>query len=236
MTIKHLNELLSSICSTYNEQKRTLNLSLFKNDWEHSDSWKQEQLKLRKEKLRQEYVSKVLSLKQSIFDAGESIGLEIGKKKYPATTATSEALRMSGEMQLNSANLFLMQQHSDDNILKAIRDSLTIGRVDFAFTVLEGWRERLEMTDGLSMQTEETRKLLNELDAITTQFDRDGKLKQLQSDYNALPAIAQTTESFGKFLNLDSTAEFIPIERIRSMSEDEVGQNIESVNISLSVA
>ncbi|MGD0589873.1 MAG: hypothetical protein ABSA44_03625 [Bacteroidota bacterium] len=232
MSVLQVRDSLTRSITAFNEKKQALQKS-FSNDTEHSESWKQEQKKLKKDKLREEYASNIIDIQNKLLKAENETIQKIGKLKYPASSSISDALKTSGEMQINTAQLFLNRFHSQESIISSIKNALTLGRIDYGFALLEGARETIkpESTGVLSPQNKE---FLQSLDSITTAFDSSGNLAELNSELESVPEIAQTAEHFQKFIsNENTTASFIPMDVIRSMTQEQVNANLDSVMVSM---
>jgi hypothetical protein len=232
MSVLQVRDSLKRSITAFNEKKQALQQG-FTNDKEHSESWKQEQIKLKKEKLQEEYVGNVVDIQNRLLKAENETIQKIGKLKYPASSSISDALKTSGEMQINTAQLFLNRFHSTESIISSIKNALALGRIDYAFSLMEGARETIkpENTGLLSPQNKE---FLQSLDSITTAFDSNGNLAELRSELESVPEITQTAEHFQRFIsNENTTASFIPMNVIRSMTQEQVNANLDSVMVSM---
>jgi hypothetical protein len=232
-SIQSVKEMLQASITAYNQKKATLYDSLF-NDSEHSESWKSEQKQRKQEELKNEYASNLVDIQNRLTAARNDTALQVGRIKFPSSTSSLEAIRTAGEVQQNTAQLFLMREHSHAGILSSIRNALTLGRVDYAFALIEGAREAVKPVNG--MLSQEGKQFLQDLAQIEQGFDATGKLGALAGELENVPEIAQTIQHFGAFLtNEHLTGGFIPMAVVREMTEAEIGQNLESVNFVVSL-
>jgi hypothetical protein len=232
-TIKGVKEMLQASIDGFNLKKKNLQ-ELYRNDREHSPSYIQEQLQIKREALKTETAGNLVDIQLRLAAAVEGTRSKLGSIKFPSSTSSLEAIRTAGEVQQNTANIFLMREHSHESILSSIRNALTLGRVDYAFAVLEGSREAVKPVNG--MLSQESKQFLQDLAAIEQGFDATGKLGALAGELEGAPEIAQTIQHFQRFLvNEHLTGSFIPMAVVREMTEAEIGQNLESVNFVVSL-
>lgn len=234
MSVQSVREMLQASIVGYNEKKRALQTALF-NDSEHSESWKVEQKQRKQEELKNETASNLVDIQNRLLKAESETALKIGRIKFPSSTSSLEAIRTAGEVQLNTAQLFLMREHSRASILSSIRNALTLGRTDYAFSLIEGAREAVK-PESTGMFSRESEQFLQDLAQIEQGFDGTGSLGVLAGELGGVPETEATIRQFQAFLtNEHLTGPFIPLAVVREMSEAEIGQNLESVNFVVSL-
>jgi hypothetical protein len=232
MSILQVQEMLTASYAAFNQKKQKLQES-FVNDNEHAEDFKQELLQRKRAALQIEYTSNVEDIEKRLATQEKSTAEKIGRLKFPNSTSSLEALRMVGELQLNAANSYLAKGHSRENILTSIKNALTLGRIDFAFALLDGARESVkpETTGIFSTQS---LQFLQDLQDIVGAFDKDGELARLNAELESVPETLQTLEAYKQFiLSENLTTSFFPIADIRKMSQEQVNANLESVNASI---
>lgn len=233
-SVQSVKEMLQASITAYNEKKRALHTALFQ-DNEHSESWKAEQKQRKQEGLKNEYAANLVDIQSRLTAAESNTALQVGRIKFPASTSSLEAIRTVGEVQLNTAQLFLMRGYSRASILSSIRNALALGRTDYAFALIEGAREAVQ-PKATEVMTPDNRQFVEELATIETAFDATGKLGALAGELGGVPEIAETLQHFQRFLmNEHLTGSFIPMSVIREMTQAEVQANLESVNASMAV-
>jgi len=233
-SVQSVKEMLQASITTYNEKKRALHTALF-NDSEHTESWKADQKQRKQEELKNEYAGKLVDIQNRLLKASSETTLKLGSIKFPLASSSLPENRIVGESQLNTANLFLMREHSHESILSSIRQALTIGRVDYAFALIDGAREA-EKEEIPGVFSSESKRFLQELAAIEQGFDTTGNLQALAGELEGVPEIAKTLQHFQRFLmNEHLTGSFVPLSAVRGMTEAEMIQNLESVNFAVSM-
>jgi hypothetical protein len=235
MSVLQVKDGLTRSITAFNEKKQALQQG-FTNDKEHSESWKQEQMKLKKEKLQEEYVGNVVDIQNRLLKAENETIQKIGRIKFPSSTSILDAIKTVGELQLNSAHLFFMKEHSPESIISSIKTALALGRIDYAFSLIEGAREAVK-PESTGLLSSKSKEFLKELEDITTAFDSNENLAELKSELKSVPEISQTVEHFQRFIENDNTtASFIPMWELRSMTQEQVNANLDSAMVSLGYA
>jgi hypothetical protein len=234
MSIQSVREMLQVSIAEYNGKKQALQ-KMFFNDNEHTESWKHDQMKIQREKMQEEYAGVLIDLQSKIENAESETALKIGRLKYPSATSTLEAVRTSGELQLNSAQLFLMKERSYSSIVSSIKQAFTLGRIDFAFGLIDGLKELVSSKSASEYPSDAEMQALKQVQEMVDSFDRNGLLMQLDKDMQAIPEISQTARAFKQFISKEeTTAIFVPMSEIRSMNEAEMLQvGMESINASI---
>jgi hypothetical protein len=232
-TIKGVKEMLQASIDGFNLKKKNLQ-ELYRNDREHSPSYIQEQLQIKREALKTETAGNLVDIQLRLAAAVEGTRSKLGSIKFPSVTSSLEATKTVGEVQQNTAQLFLMREHSRESILSSIRNALTLGRVDYAFALIEGAREAVKPVNG--MVSQEGKQFLQDLAQIEAAFDATGKLAALSTELEGVPEIAQTIQHFQRFIvNEHLTGSYIPLAVVKEMSEAEIQANLESVNFAVSL-
>ena len=233
MSVSQVREMLQASITAYNEKKRALHTAFFQ-DNEHSESWKVEQRQRKQEELKNEYAGNLVDIQNRLSKAESNTALQVGRIKFPLVSSTLNENRTVGELQRNSAELYLAREHSHAGILSSIRSALMLGRMDYAFLVIEGAREAVK-PEGTGVFSRESEQFLQDLVAIETAFDATGNLGALAGELAGVPEIVETLKGFQAFLmNENLTGSFIPMSVVREMTQAEVQANLESVNFAVS--
>jgi len=237
MSVSQVREMLQASITAYNEKKRALHTAFFQ-DNEHSESWKAEQRQRKQKELKNEYAANLVDIQNRLSKAESNTALQVGRIKFPLVSSTLNENRTVGELQRNSAELYLAREHSHAGILSSIRSALMLGRVDYAFSVIEGAREAVKPVNG--MLSQEGKQFLQDLAQIEQGFDTTGNLGALAGELAGVPEIVETLKGFQAFLmnenlmNENLTGSYIPFSAVRGMTEAEVRANLESVNFAVS--
>ena len=231
MNIQTVKQQLNETILSYNGKKNELNKS-FSNDKIHSQDWKDVQMKLFRSDLKKEYLSATDKIKKELRQAESGTQKEIAKVKFPYSISDNDTKKIIGETQQNSANLFLMSNPKTEQVLSSIRTAIATDRTDYAFVLFETVKSKLT-----GDYTEESKETMRQLEEIVSGIDSNGKIKEYEKDLSAVPGLKETVSSFERFVSNEYLTEsFIPRETVVSMSQEEIYQNINSVNASLATA
>jgi hypothetical protein len=236
MSVTQVKDSLTRSITAFNE-KRKLLPAVYVNDNIHSATWQEEQLKAERGKLRKEYILDASRILASLAVEEKETVLKIGKMKFPAATSYSDSVKTTGEIQINSANLFLMREHSPEHIIQTIRDAIAMKRIDFAFALIEGAREQLKPKSDLELPKSADVAALAEIDALVAGFDSKGEIEIMTKELQDAPEVSRTAQAFQKFLsNENVTTSFIPMWDIKKMSQADMTRiGVESINQSMSL-
>lgn len=231
MNIQVVKQQLNETILSYNGKKAELNKS-FSNDKVHSQEWKDIQMKLLRIDIKKEFLSATDKIKKELREAENGTQREIAKVKFPYSISDSDNKKVAGELQQNNATLFLMSNPKKEQVLSAIRTAIATDRIDYAFVLFETVKSKL-----IGDYTEESKETMKQLEEILSGIDSNGKIKEYEKDLSAVPGLKETVSSFERFISNEFVTEsFIPRETILSMSQEEIGQNLNSVNASLVTA
>lgn len=231
MNIQVVKQQLNETILSYNGKKAELNKS-FSNDKIHSQEWKDIQMKLLRSDMKKEFLSATDKIKKELREAESSTQKEIAKVKYPYSISDNDTKKVAGELQQNNANLFLQSNPKTEQVLSAIRTAIATDRTDYAFVLFETVKSKLT-----GDYTDESKETMRQLEEILSGIDTSGKIKEYEKDLSAVPGLKETVSSFERFISNEYLTEsFIPRETILSMSQEEIGQNLNSVNASLVTA
>lgn len=230
MSIESVRDQLNRTILSYNAKKKEINKK-FSNDNMHSPEWKDIQMKLLRSDMKKEFLSSIGEIKKQLQKEESYSQREIAKVKFPHSMSDSDNKRIAGELQQNNAHLFLMSNPKPEQVLLAVRAALSTERTDYAFVLIETMKSKLSGDNN-----QESRYILEELAEIESSIDMS-RAKEYEKDLSAVPVIKETVSSFERFVSADYLTEsFISKEAIESMSQEEVSNNIDSVNASLTTA
>jgi hypothetical protein len=234
MSVTQVKDSLKRTVAGFNEKRKALPTG-YVDDHVHSATWQEEQLKAERGKLRKEYILDASRILASLAVEEKETVLKIGKMKFPAATSYSDSVKTTGEIQINSANLFLMREHSPEHIIQTIRDAFAMKRIDFAFALIEGAREQLKPKSDLELPKSADVALLTQIDTLIAQFDSKGELETMTKELQDAPEVSRTAQVFQKFLsNENVTTSFIPMWDIKGMSQADMTRiGVESINASI---
>ena len=231
MNIQVVKQQLNETILSYNGKKAELNKS-FSNDKVHSQEWKDIQMKLLRIDMKKEFLSATDKIKKELRQAESGTQKEIAKVKFPFSISDNDNKKIAGELQQNNANLFLMSNPKTEQVLSAIRTAIATDRTDYAFMLIESVKSKVQ-----GDLTEENKETMKQLEEIVSGIDSNGKIKEYEKDLSAVPGLKETVSSFERFISNEYLTEsFIPRETIVSMSQEEINENISSVNASLITA
>lgn len=228
MSIQSVKNQLQETIAKYNAKKNEI-AKMYATDNRHSKEWIDIQLRVLRTDLKKEYLSVIDKIKADLRTAENGSQKEIAKVMYPYSISDNDSKKLAGELQQNNANLFLMSNPKTEQVLSAIRTAIATDRTDYAFMLIETVKNRVQ-----GDYTEENKKIMKELEEIVSGFDTSGKIKEYEKDLSGLSVVKDTVSSFERFVSNEYFTEaFIPKETILSMSQEEVNQNISSINASL---
>jgi hypothetical protein len=228
---------LLSVMSVAHFQAKQSVAATFPPDGVHTGDWLESQKQAKRLSIKTEYLGKMLSIHDRLRVEGDAVLKSIGRIKYPAATHPLESSRIAGEAQLQTAFLFLQAKPSPKTVLSSVEEALAIGRTDFAFCLIDSERARIASISSSTAPNPTDKAEIKALDAIVARWDLRGGLSQLEAEKELIPAIRERAESFERFIqNEHLTGQFVPRDEIESMTESEVGANLEAVNWSMSDA
>ncbi len=221
---------LGEAISKYNAKKKEIS-KMYAADKMHSKEWIDIQQRVLRTDLKKEYLSLIETIKSDLRTAESGSQKQIAKVKFPYSISDNDNKKIAGELQQNNANLFLMSNPKTEQLLSAIRKALSTDRLDYAFTLIESMKGKLTGDN-----TQESQYILKQIEEIESSIDMS-RVKEYEKDLSALPGVKETVTSFERFVtNEYFTESFIPRESILSMTQAEIGENINSVNASLATA
>jgi hypothetical protein len=229
-------ELLKVTAVAHGNAKQSV-AATFTPDGIHTTTWIEEQKQAKRLSIKTEYLGKMLSIHDRLRVEGDAVLKSIGRIKYPVATHPLESSRIAGEAQLQTAFLFLQAKPSPKTVLSSVEEALAIGRTDYAWTIINAEKARIASRSASVMPDASDTALLRGMSEIVARWDLRGELSQLEAEKELIPAIRERAESFERFIqNEHLTGQFVPRDEIESMTESEVGANLESVNWSMSDA
>ena len=177
-------------------------------------------------------LNKLASIQRDIAGEKQANVRSIGKLKYPnLTNIDSNAARGFGETQLMSARFFLGSSPSDEALSSEIHNAFDLGRIDYAWTLLEGSRPATPTNRALS---DAEKKRIALLDEIENALPEKAKLNELQAELRSNTSVAQKAREFQKYVQSGYQNEFFTREDVESMPQNVVQANLISVNESMS--
>lgn len=185
---------LNQLRKEYNaEQKRVEFLTRKENP--SFDVYSEEGKQAAREKVlqrtRTEYQGKIANLLSSIVKEKNSAVAKVQAIKFPNLLSSEDSKRAIGEQQLTQAQIFLAASRKADQIISSINDALSMGRNDFAMTIINYVLNT--PYDPIRVTTEQKRLI----DTVKNIYDNSDIKKNLQPAEKEL-ADAESTDNAGK--------------------------------------
>jgi hypothetical protein len=228
---------LLKIMSTAHGAAKASVAETFKPDGVHTTDYLENQRQTKRIQIKVDYLGKMLAIHDRLRVEGDAILKRIGSIKYPLSTNPLESSRTAGELQSMSAMLTIQTPLTSARKLDLIANALSIGRTDYAWTLIDAERGRISSISDSVAPNPNDKALLKGMSEIVARFDIKGELAGLEQERELIPEIREHAEAFERYIgNEHLTGSFVTVSEIRTMSEDDTRANIDSVNFVMSDA
>ena len=136
---------------------------------------------------------KIGGVLRDIASAGQDAAKQRARLMFPALTAEDVASRTLGEMQLQGSRAFLATNPDPAAIGNEARDSLTLGRTDAAWTLIQHMKDAVPQGRPTN---EAEREMAAALEATLEAVDGIQKIAALEKDIASLPTVERIAQEF----------------------------------------
>jgi hypothetical protein len=196
-------------------------------------------------RVRTETKVQLEALSKEILEEKKSLPLSIGKEKFPNLLSKELQHRAIGESQILSARLFLASNPAPLPLVAEIRNAFSLGRTDYAWTLIDSVRTTLPKNGELPAPTDQQKWLEAELLTLANEFEGSAKLAELEKEAETLKTVADMIGEFQQ--QIDRGAEYVILpglfpdmsveERTTAMQHiDGIGSTVEMVSLKRRVA
>jgi hypothetical protein len=226
---------LLSVMSVAHFQAKQAVSATYANDKTHTSTWIEEKKQQKREEVKNDFLDKLLNVHERLRVEGDAVLQKIGRICFPLSTHPVEASRTAGELQAMSAMLTIQQPLTSASKLDMIQAALSIGRVDFAWTIINAEKARIaSRMDSVAPVASDT-ALLKAMNALVARWNLSGELAGLLEEKALIPQIEQRVQEMERFvLNPHLTGQFIATQDIEGMSQEAVRENLASINFIMS--
>jgi hypothetical protein len=135
---------------------------------------------------------KVESVVSEIASERKAVPVSIGRVKFPFTSSRETDRRLIGEMQIASARSFVASVPDARALASEIRQALALGRIDYAWTILDVARGKIQKP----ILSDEDRELQAELENILEGIEGVPKIAELEKEAEGFQVVARSASEF----------------------------------------
>ena len=136
---------------------------------------------------------KIGGVLRDVASAGQDAAKQRARLMFPALTAEDVASRTLGELQLQGARAFLATNPDAAAVGNEARDSLTLGRTDAAWTLIQHMKDAVPQGRPTN---EAEREMAAALEATLEAVDGIQKIAALEKDIASLPKVERIAQEF----------------------------------------